>query len=447
MFEASPLSRGAKRRNDRLTRFREIVGRDYAVVAIDLAAKKQVIVVADHDSRILARKTFTFTPWKLGPAIAWARTQAEVAGFAGIVLACEPTGHRWKVVADLAAAVGAQMVCVQPMVVARARETEDFTRDKSDDKDALLIARLTTQLHIYLPEHADQHWARLRHLGVRRTEQLTRRAAARQQIRDLLDSAWPQVLDSAAQPLDSATWLATMTIIGCDPRTITAYRSPARARTRLRARLHRELPRWGAHRIHGPILTAIITSAFATTMPPERTGALERAHYGLNDFHHATVECRQVESHMLAVLDELQLTALASSIPGVTAVSVAAILAETGDLSRFDSARAVVKHAGLCPRENSSGSYQGTTTISGRGRPRLRTAAWRAAFGALRHNPVYAARYQHLTTRTHNRLQPNQAYVAIAAALLRQLHVVITTATPWDPTLAGAPQSAEVSAA
>ncbi|WP_232715558.1 transposase, partial [Gordonia metallireducens] len=114
---------------------------------------------------------------------------------------------------------------------------------------------------------------------------------------------------------------------------------------------------------------------------------------------------------------------------------------------RFDSARAVVKHAGLCPRENSSGSYQGTTTISGRGRPRLRTAAWRAAFGALRHNPVYAARYQHLTTRTHNRLQPNQAYVAIAAALLRQLHVVITTATPWDPTLAGAPQPAEVSAA
>ena len=152
---------------------------------------------------------------------------------------------------------------------------------------------------------------------------------------------------------------------------------------------------------------------------------------------------------MLAVLDKLQLAALATTIPGVTAVSVAAILAETGDLSRFDSARAVVKHAGLCPRDNSSGSYQGKTTISRRGRPRLRTAAWRAAFGALRHNPVYAARYQHLTTRTHHRLQPNQAYVAIAAALLRQLHIVITTATPWDPALAGPsrPETAQESAA
>ncbi len=114
-------------------------------------------------------------------------------------------------------------------------------------------------------------------------------------------------------------------------------------------------------------------------------------------------------------------------------MSVAAILAETGNLARFDSARAVVKHAGLCPRENSSGAYRGTTTISGRGRPLLRVAAWRAAFAALTHNEVYATRYRHLTNRETSTLKPNQARVAIAAALLRQLFVVITTATPVEP--------------
>jgi hypothetical protein len=61
---------------------------------------------------------------------------------------------------------------VQPLLVRRAREAEDFTRDKSDDKDALLIARLTTQLHCYLPEQPTAAWARLRHLGNRRVEQL-----------------------------------------------------------------------------------------------------------------------------------------------------------------------------------------------------------------------------------------------------------------------------------
>ena len=181
MSKASRLSRGDKRRNDRLTRFRGIVRRDHAVAAIDLASNKQVVAVVDHDSRIVARRTFHCAPPQLATAIEWSRTAAAAAGFAGIVIACEPTGHRWKTVRDLTAAVGVQMVCVQPIAVSRARETEDFTHDKSDDKDALLIARLTTQLHLYLPEHADEQWSRLRHLGVRRSQQLTRRSAAQQQ--------------------------------------------------------------------------------------------------------------------------------------------------------------------------------------------------------------------------------------------------------------------------
>ena len=59
---------------------------------------------------------------------------------------------------------------------------------------------------------------------------------------------------------------------------------------------------------------------------------------------------------MLEILDELELTELAASIPGVSAIGAAAILAETGDPTRFDSPRALVKHAGLCPRENTSGT-------------------------------------------------------------------------------------------
>ncbi|WP_163745495.1 transposase [Mycobacterium lacus] len=101
---------------------------------------------------------------------------------------------------------------------------------------------------------------------------------------------------------------------------------------------------------------------------------------------------------MVAILDELGLTELVSSIPGVSALGAAAILAETGDPTRFDSPRALVKHAGLCPRENASGTMTGRSRISGRGRPRLRLAAWRAVWGALPNNPVMAARYRHLTS-------------------------------------------------
>ena len=112
----------------------------------------------------------------------------------------------------------------------------------------------------------------------------------------------------------------------------------------------------------------------------------------------------------------------------------AAILAQTGDPHRFATARALVKHAGLAPREKLSGNFKGRTKLTGQGRPGLRLAAWRAVWGAQRRNPVYAARYRHLTTRSDNKLKPTQAQAqaAIAAAILRHLHAVITTGQVWD---------------
>ena len=67
-------------------------------------------------------------------------------GFAGLVLACEPTGHRWKPLVVTARAAGIPVVCVQPLLVRRAREGEDFTRSRSDFGDAVIIARLTAEL-------------------------------------------------------------------------------------------------------------------------------------------------------------------------------------------------------------------------------------------------------------------------------------------------------------
>ncbi len=61
------------------------------------------------------------------------------------------------------------------------------------------------------------------------------------------------------------------------------------------------------------------------------------------------------------------------------------------------------------------------------GRPHLRTAAWRAVWGAVKSNPVYADRYRHLTTRETNKLKPTQAQTVLAGAILRQLHAVVTT--------------------
>ena len=156
----------------------------------------------------------------------------------------------------------------------------------------------------------------------------------------------------------------------------------------------------------------------------------------MTDWQESQRRLADTETWMVSVLDELELTGLATSITSLSAVGAATILAQTGNLHRFATGRAVVKHAGLAPREKISGSYTGRTKMTGQGRPGLRLAAWRAVRGAQRGNPVYAARYRHLTTREQNKLTPTQAQAVIAAALLRHLHAVITTGQARDPDIA-----------
>jgi transposase len=165
----------------------------------------------------------------------------------------------------------------------------------------------------------------------------------------------------------------------------------------------------------------------------DRDGAGERAAFVLEDWHRALGQLDEVEARMVTVLEQLGLLKLATSIPGLSAVGAAAILAETGDPADYDTARCWPKHAGLCPRDNASGRFQGATRTSGRGRPLLRTATWRAIWGLLPHNQVFAARYTHLTTRGHNQLTDGQARAALGAALLRQLSVVCRHQVAWDP--------------
>ncbi len=57
-------------------------------------------------------------------------------------------------------------------------------------------------------------------------------------------------------------------------------------------------------------------------------------------------------------------------------------------------------------------------------------------WGAQRSNPVYRARYQHLTSREQNTLGPTRAQTVVAAAILRHMYAVITTSQAWDPVIA-----------
>src|SRR5450631_1887472 len=120
--------------------------------------------------------------------------------------------RQWRILGQLAGERGMPFVCVQTLMTSWARRSEDLTFDKTDEKDAVLIARLTAQLRCYVPEPVDETWGRLRHLGARRDQLIAESTSQVQQMRDLLECVWPAALDTAKKPFRSVTWPAAMSV-------------------------------------------------------------------------------------------------------------------------------------------------------------------------------------------------------------------------------------------
>ena len=118
-----------------------------------------------------------------------------------------------------------------------------------------------------------------------------------------------------------------------------------------------------------------------------------------------------------------------STVPGVSEVSAAAILAEIGfDMSRFPTAHHLVSWATLCPRsDESAGKHRSTKTRKGGNwlKPMLIQVAW----AAVRTKNSYE---QQLFHRIRARRGPQKAITAVAASLLRTIYALLRDKKPYQ---------------
>ena len=153
-----------------------------------------------------------------------------------------------------------------------------------------------------------------------------------QQIRDLLECVWPAVLDAAAQPVKSTTWVAALAVVVArDDGNLARTRRLGLDRfTRL---VRAEVVRRGRAKPCLRIVRKVFAALSETAGVVEhRQAALERIGWILTDWERARADQIVVEARMVAVLGQLELTDLVCSIDGLSPVGAAAILAETGDL-------------------------------------------------------------------------------------------------------------------
>ena len=121
------------------------------------------------------------------------------------------------------------------------------------------------------------------------------------------------------------------------------------------------------------------------------------------------------------------------SIQGIGDLTASRLMAELGDIQRFDDVRDVVAFAGLNPALRQSGTWRGHTRISKIGSTTLRAALYMPAVSAMQHNPLIRDLAQRLKAKGKHGM------VIAVAAMRKLLHLaygVLRSGRAFDPKVA-----------
>jgi transposase len=421
------VTRGMQRRTAKLARRAELVASDTLIAGVDLGKRESVVVfVRARDKARMGKLRVPTTTAGVQEIEGRGRQFLEREGLRRLVLAMEPTGHYWKVVCREAERLGLGYAIVQSFVLARSREFDDLTRDKTDQRDAGLLADLVADLRFTDVRLEDPVWSELRSLAEAREGRRIERMAALQEQRALLELVWPELL-GAAPHLCGRHLQATLQL-GLRPQEISAFsRARFTAMLRCRQREHRFMPEMARR---------IWEAARLDAERPETSAAVFRLQLAAERVKAAEGALQRLDRRMAEVFPQTGLDWMRGQLRGLGDVLLINLLAWSGDPRRLDDAGCMTKLAGSNPTERSSGETQAAGGIHRRGRPSLRLLAWQAATCLLRHHPDFQARYQALVNRPQRPLKPRQARMAVANKLLRVLWSMAVTGRAYDSRLA-----------
>jgi transposase len=123
------------------------------------------------------------------------------------------------------------------------------------------------------------------------------------------------------------------------------------------------------------------------------------------------------------------------SVPGIGPIIALVILAEAGDLRRFDHHRQFLKFCGLDLAKTQSGSFRSRERLSKRGNARLRYALWQAAMSAvrMRENPFRDKFRRYVAAAPDDADLKRKARTAVTAKMARVVHALVKSNCVYQP--------------
>jgi transposase len=405
------------------------------IVGVDIAKKVQWARFCDHAGREVEKALrFENTTEGFQSLLERIERLRITKRLFRVLVGMESTGHYQKTLIHYLKLNGYTVVLVNPYHTKRAKELDDNSQTKHDQKDALTIARLVKDGRFYECYQPEGCWADLRVLTAARLDIKHQENACKNRIHAILDEYFPEFEVVFKKPLTGKASLhllqtcplpADLLCLGIDG-VLVEIKKAVKKTVGMKKALQ---------------LMEAAEASVGVTYGLEAARLRLQILLEKHELYHKRLE--EIEKAMERKLDETGLKERLLDIPGIGVVSLASFLGETGDLRRFTNGQQLVRLAGYNLTENSSGKSKSQRGISKRGRKILRSVLYQMAMVMVAKNPEMKQVYRQLKSRENNPLKKKQALIAVACRIAKMLYSIAKHGEAYTPSrVADIPQAA-----
>ena len=353
----------------------------------------------------------------------WMRDTCKQQGKTEVIVGFEPTGHYWFTLGDHLKRQGHKLAIVNPFHVKRTKELDDNSPTKNDRKDPKTIAMLVKDgryREVYIPEDIYQE---LREAVDERDRLQERLNAIYNRVIRWLDIRFPEFAGVFKK------WTGKAALL-----TLRTFPTPAMVveagEEKILATWRTEVTRSVGIKRARALVKAASNSIGRTNGHVASEASLRNL---LTEYELYRKQHERLEQLMWELLLQVPNAAKLLGIKGVGLVTVTTFVGETGNIHRFEHPRQIQKLAGCNLVENSSGKHKGKTTISYRGRKRLRHGLFMAMIAILGKNPEFRELHNRNLTREKNPLNKMQSIIALCGKLIRVFYTILSKGVDYNP--------------
>jgi transposase len=353
----------------------------------------------------------------------WIKSIANKNDKDNIIVGLEPTGHYWFNLGNFLRNIGIKIVLVNPFHVKRSKELDDNSQLKNDLKDPKVIAKLVIEGRYSEPYIPEGIYSDLR-IAMDMKQSLGKNLnIIRNKVGQWLDKYFPEFNDVFAD------WQGKCALI-----SLNKFSTPEEI---LSAGVQQIFVEWKMKIKQGVGIkkaVMLVESAKNSVGITEGLGmAKKELKLYLDQYELYIKQQEQLEIEIEYLALQIPGVKEALTIKGVGIMTAAGFVAEVGNIKRFTHPRQIQKLAGLGLIENSSGKHKGKTSISKRGRSRLRALLFRVVMPLVSKNDEFKMLHKHYTTRKENPLKKKQSLILLCCKLIRIFFAIMNKQIEYNP--------------